>query len=493
METGAAINTESAISPQNAAGSSTFEQPNLKRPPLSARSNVAERHLKRLTLSFPMSPPIALRSEQSSPSSSLITPATESSLKSSPVCSASAIPSSNDSLNDDYDFLTAIASQERRVLELREELQRAESELASLKKQWTLTERARKRTEINHHAELMKPLKLSAPDPAADSPTIPGRNDGGVDSSATQARISRELERRGSLRTTAAATASRDVSISANGRRLFPSSKHTRTLSLLSPDIGEPVHHKSLSPSRTPDDKTFANGQASRYPRAATLPSMERSSPTKASSDGMKSPNELPLTQWRRSLPPPSREVLMRTGKQMASDLRDGLWTFFEDIRQATVGEEGINATQSRTVQPTPGTKSRSNLTVTPKSGEQLATGIARSNSSSPLAKERAAAATNGKDEIQEDAEASFWREFGVDTPGQKSKITTPTQNTSEGRKKPEDSNLLDLDDNWDMWDTPQPSKIYTPSSSHSTIESKRGLSPSTQQSTPRTSTRYVF
>lgn len=35
--------------------------------------------------------------------------------------------------------------------------------------------------------------------------------------------------------------------------------------------------------------------------------------------------------------------------KQLAQDLKLGLWTFVEDIRQATVGDEGISATSNRT------------------------------------------------------------------------------------------------------------------------------------------------
>ena len=34
------------------------------------------------------------------------------------------------------------------------------------------------------------------------------------------------------------------------------------------------------------------------------------------------------------------REVLIKHGKKMATDFKDGLWTFWEDLRQATVGDE---------------------------------------------------------------------------------------------------------------------------------------------------------
>jgi hypothetical protein len=489
-------NSSEVVLSQRTSCSPTFVQPNPKRSSLPSHPNVAARHFKRLTLNFPISPPINLRSEQSSPSSTLVTPATESSLNLSPIRSASTVPSSGDGLDGGYDFLTAIASQERRVLELREELQRAEMELANLKKQWALTGRVRKRPGICHHAESMKPLKSPVQDPGVDSTKISERNDGGVDtSSTTQRGISGDQGRRNSLRAPTTAAANRDISVSVNGRRIFPGSKHTRALSLLSPDMSG-AFHPPLSQLRSTEDKKPVSEQTSRYPRAATLPSMERSDPTKAISsvNEMMPASELLTSEWRRSMPPASREALMRTGKQMASDFRDGLWTFFEDIRQATVGEEGINATQSRSIQATPTisrSKSKSDHRNTPsKSRERSAVGDVPSNSPSSFAK-AVATTKSGKDTIQADIEVSFWSEFGVDTPGQKSKTTKAAQNTPKRRKESENSNLLGVDDNWDMWETPQSSKIHTPSSRRSTIESK-DRSPSTQRSTPRTSTRYV-
>ena len=51
-------------------------------------------------------------------------------------------------LYDSNTFLTALASQERRVLELKEELQKAETDLEKLKRQWTTHEAAKKRNEL---------------------------------------------------------------------------------------------------------------------------------------------------------------------------------------------------------------------------------------------------------------------------------------------------------------------------------------------------------
>ena len=38
-----------------------------------------------------------------------------------------------------------------------------------------------------------------------------------------------------------------------------------------------------------------------------------------------------------------AKDDILDTGKQLVGDFRQGLWTLFEDLRQATVGEEAIN------------------------------------------------------------------------------------------------------------------------------------------------------
>lgn len=468
-----------------------FDSPRvLKRASLPARPPTAvARHTKRLTLNFPINLPTAPISRSDLTSPALITPASsQSSIHPSPAPRTST-PALVDELNNDgYDFLTAIAAQERKVLELREELQRAETELATLKKQWALAERTRKRTDVSIHAEALKSLRS----PERVSADGASEKSGTDSSSIAQKRFSRDLDRQNIIRS---APGDGGTSISANGRRVFHGSRHTRTLSLLSPEMG------GGASKRDGDNSTKPEGQRiGRTPRSATLPSIERSTDvTAARTSAIGSTGRGDgVAQWRRSLPPPasSGEALMRTGKQMASDLREGFWTFLEDIRQATVGEEGISATESRTVQPA----RRTERSVTPRSRERPVAGstaVARSNSSASSTRERgsSAAAKSGKDTTPADISMSFWSEFGVDIPGQTSTTSSkPAKGTPNEQKEQEDSSLLDVDDNWDVWDTPQPSdnKTHTPSSSRSTIESKRDQSPATQMSSPRTSTRYV-
>ena len=57
------------------------------------------------------------------------------------------VPESVPSGQTDTNFLTAIAAQERRVLELKEDLVRAEADLRKLKVQWAQHEAQKKRND----------------------------------------------------------------------------------------------------------------------------------------------------------------------------------------------------------------------------------------------------------------------------------------------------------------------------------------------------------
>lgn len=495
-----------------------------KRSSLPPRAHPGARHAKRLTLNFPINipqdQPASASAADSVASPGSMTPVTQSSTRPSPALPAGT-PLPFDTEDDGYDFLRAIASQERRVMELREELHRAESDLNTLKKQWTLSEQTKKRTEIKHHAEPMLPLR-SPEFGSMETSNVPShRREQSMSSvgssSVSQERLSRELDRRSSIR---AAATPKGTSISSNGRRVFQGS-HARTLSLLSPVTAPSSSLGGPGPAEV--------DRVGRTPRSATLPSLERNP---ASSIGMPTDeSQVPdhvLEQWRKTMPPPSREALVRTGKQMASDLREGLWTFFEDIRQATVGEEGISATESRTMSPPnslgSASRKRESLQAKSRSRERLlASGdkLSRSSSSSSSrGRAPATESTSGKDTAPADISKSFWHEFGVDSPAQMSpgarrsssnhKNDNSNNNKTADATTPRGENGLENPDrrsstpaeteddtmgNWDLWDTPLPaSKMkHTPSSSRSTVESsKHNQSPTTQGSSPRTSARYI-
>lgn len=190
---------------------------------------------------------------------------------------------------DSSDFITAIAAQERRVLELREELSRAESDLARLKKQWATHEAYKKRAP-RRNTELIPGLG-----PAAEL----------QDEAAVQRSV--ELDRRKALLGQQSQLATPERS----RRRVFTGS-HTRTLSLLSPT-------KTTGGFSANDDG----------PEAA-----------KPDSEGRFVAAAHPTHSKRASWA--SRPTQGTGVKQLAEDLKTGIWTFMEDLRQATVGDEPI-------------------------------------------------------------------------------------------------------------------------------------------------------
>jgi hypothetical protein len=190
---------------------------------------------------------------------------------------------------DSVDFITAIAAQERRVLELREELSRAESDLERLKKQWA-THEAYKKRGVRRNVE-----------------PIPGLGPAAELHDETAIRRSVELDRRKAL----LGQQNQQATPERSRRRVFTGS-HTRTLSLLSPT--KPTGGFSGNEDESESAKADFD---SRF--ASTTPALQ---PKRAS--------------WA------SRPTQATGVKQLAEDLKTGLWTFMEDLRQATVGDEPI-------------------------------------------------------------------------------------------------------------------------------------------------------
>jgi Domain of unknown function (DUF4048) len=143
-------------------------------------------------------------------------------------------------------------------------------------------------------------------------------------------------------------------------------------------------------------------------------------------------------------MPPPARDVIVSSGKKMASDLREGLWTFFEDMRQATLGEEGIHGTERRTA----------------GSGKQQrqcqrraqARGSVKEESAGEIYKEGISSILHcGAATPSPKQGKSFWKEFGLETPSNKA---TPDISSKEQRMSEAVVPLLELDDSWDAWDS---------------------------------------
>ncbi|KAI9747968.1 MAG: hypothetical protein M1815_003725 [Lichina confinis] len=204
-------------------------------------------------------------------------------------------------------FLVILAAQERRVMELKEELHRAESELAELKRQWTMREARRKRDDVRQikRMETLSPARTS----------VVERPDEALDLNSPQP----DTARRKTM----------SVGSRASGRKVLAGQKHTRALSLLSPG--------TLSAVSTQVQPTITESEPAKESTRPPRPTSEETS---------LSPDTTPAAQRPPDYQP--KEAIIRTGKQMAEDFKEGLWSFLDDIRQATVGEEGVYGRQTR-------------------------------------------------------------------------------------------------------------------------------------------------
>ena len=215
-------------------------------------------------------------------------------------------------------FLTALAAQERKVLELKEELHKAEFDLEQLKKQWAIHEASKKREEMRH-VEKLRPIV---------SPIRPliSENEKNSCSSLDQSRVrtgySKAKQPHG---------------------KVFSGSRHIRTLSLLSPG---PQEAREADLSRGDHHSRDSLNQSIRTPtRSATV--SDKMSSTSVSNQGL---TTIPA-QHNKGFP---KEDLVNTGKQLFGDVREGLWTFIEDLRQATVGEEAVSNARSKQIRGEP-------------------------------------------------------------------------------------------------------------------------------------------
>ena len=217
-------------------------------------------------------------------------------------------------------FLTLLATQERRVLELKEDLHKAEADLEKLKKQWAVHEARKKRNELRGSKQL-QPLSTAAL-------TLPrecvldlsnGSGSGGEGDERVQNPEKRSLSHRGE-------------STRKPQRRVFQGSRQTKTLSLLSPTKvstnGElqAVNQPPLLNGPSGDEAYSREKLA----RAETTPNLSLPLPSNKG---------IPLTTSAGS-PTRTKEDIFHPAKQLVGDFREGLWTFFEDLRQATVGDD---------------------------------------------------------------------------------------------------------------------------------------------------------
>jgi Domain of unknown function (DUF4048) len=213
----------------------------------------------------------------------------------------------NISISASGDFLVALAAQERRVLELKEELSRAESQLKKLKRQWALHEASR---NTSRSGVEIKPVELQPVQPTVSG--IDSTTSSKEEAKPMQRNVNMDVDRRKAI--LAASTK--------ESRRKVISGGHTRALSLLSPVQGS--YSQNMPTSSAPDSSKEHSPAKSELPNAQ-YPAKSSSSKVRHSYQG-------------------STAIGV---KQIAEDIRSGLWTFMEDLRQATVGDEAIKGVPS--------------------------------------------------------------------------------------------------------------------------------------------------
>ncbi|KAL7625079.1 hypothetical protein AAE478_004293 [Parahypoxylon ruwenzoriense] len=274
---------ESGLVEKDACSNLAHSPPPLSETPYtrSTRStSTTSRNSNRLSLTLPIAAPDSAPSRPT-PTSSVPPTPIETAVLGSPT--------------DPNDFIIAIAAQERRVLELREELGRAEDELRRLKKQWTASDAYKKRASNR----IIHPLQVM-------SPTLDGQP---AHDNNPAMRFNSELERRKAILLAQSQGTPREH------KRTVIRGGHARALSLLSP-----------TRSANGDDGLRS---ADLYSKASPLPS--------------------PAPLNKRATWAPRQSQPTSGMKQIANDFRQGLWTFVEDLRQATVGDEAISGTTNRT------------------------------------------------------------------------------------------------------------------------------------------------
>lgn len=381
----------------------------------------------------------------------------------SPVREApSVVPESLEALTGpaaptDTNFLTAIAAQERRVMELKEELSRAEADLNKLKSQWAQHEAHKKRNDAK---SLTKLQSLQTSLPSADSKE---------DSDGSDAWLQREMQRRKTL-------------LSGNkssSRTVFSGSKHTRTLSLLSPvnrgqqptpsvewPSGRPPRKDSLAdPARQSLEANIAPSKPAPLSRAATTSDL--------SVDVTKTPD--PLTELAEGV---DKDMLLNASKKVATGLRDGLWTFWEDLRHATVGEE------TDPIQPPRRKSSTQTLRTAKKQGSKnslrpssrgSSTSKASTETKKPSpARKHTKSATLSLGSTPALADPSFWTEHGILQPTETAAPVKKSTTSPRAAKHLSQAASDSTDDAWDTWDqsSPQFSRSSSAASESTTLPS---------------------
>lgn len=463
---------------QRAATASTPSNAQLKR----------NRHSKKLSLNFPIlvPPPQAEHTRAVNGSSAGWSP---SPIVSSPYHVLTPSPGipfpSPDELknstyfNDGPDFLTLIAGQERKVMELKEELSKAESALLGLKKQWAMYEAKKKQHELRSRTMKLGPV----------SPQTATTTTGDEELERTKRREMREQKMKEMGMTEGELGRADSTSGRRNGGRVF-AGRHTRTLSLLqnNNNPSDPANPANRPKSRTEGslssiqqgDSAASTPTSSDQPdqeekrqhrqslsRQATLQELIANSATGAAQMNFGKTYKELANVSRKSLPP-GADVFVKQGKQVYDGVSQGFWNFVEDIRQATVGDEAVNGAPVEARREIKKTRSNRKLK---ENGACDKHGHDRSDTTKQQ--------KHGDSHKPE--KDNFWKEFGIETPKNSKQRASNARKTSGNKNKENVSpskdhesksstdskcppSLLgdltdgnDEDEAWDSWPTESP------------------------------------
>lgn len=359
----------------------------------------------------------------------------------------------------DGNYLHLIAAQERRVLELKEELQKTEADLNRLKRDWARHEANKKRDDVKRLTRLQT-LQTAIPASGLDD-----------DTDGSSAWMQQEMERRKALLS----------SSRTSNRTVLPGQRHTRTLSLLSPtrDNVKPITPLAPPQPLPPRKDSLKNGMAQRSDVVTPQPRLNRASTIGDVTSGLDIAAVAGMNGPDGSI---DHESLIRAGKKVATGFKDGLWNFWEDLRQATVGEESA---QIPPPPPPPRRKSSTQTLRTARKQSSKSSLQGSSRSSSTIGKEQPSL---GRKESQKGlpdlANPSFFADHGVNLqpPPQ---AATKRAATSTRPRPAEPAKRLSTasSEAWDTWDdSPEQSR------SSSSVTSEATTLPSTVSGSPRTS-----
>ncbi|CAK7239775.1 MAG: hypothetical protein STHCBS139747_001210 [Sporothrix thermara] len=428
-----------------------------------SRSESTASRANRLSLTLPIALPTSF------PSRPMPASATVASFPATPVDIASGLASPAEPV----DLITAIAAQERRVLELREELNRTERVLAKLKKQWASHEVRKNNAELRK----MEPMRSMSTRSRTSNPAGSWHSPA-ASMDETSSRHS-EVDKKKALLLghQGSSQPASDPNTPTQSRRRVFRGGHARTLSLLSPTKTSHSEGFAVHEDQTADaEQDLTKSSLPLSPLdldSAFLQNLGRYAPAAASQ-----------LSKRASWAPQSVQQVAGAGlKQVAGDLTATLWTFVEDLRQATVGEElGGTSGSMRTIDPNSRAAAddmQSTIRASANSRPTLSRAFTTDLQGTPAPAPRtSAAAAKSSDQQTETKAKTAKAASGNSSNSSSSKTRTPRtslKTTKEAKRfslTPLTVDALD-DSDWSSWDTPTVNTTKSPRWSGSTVNSE--------------------